>query len=168
MKKFFYLIIVSILPFSFQSICFSQINQSGLTGSGGAAVNYYFAKPGDLTIIVNLWGLVSRPGRYEISKSIDLIHLISLAGGPVQYAKLNKIRITRLIKTDSGVERKEFTVNIKDLTKVKDSELVLYPGDTIFIDNVIWADVKDIIGTASTILVFTTAVIQLINIISQQ
>ena len=63
-----------------------QLGQSGLlsaTSVQQTTSNFYFAKPNELTIIVNVIGFVQKPGRYEISKSIDLVNLIALAGGAV-------------------------------------------------------------------------------------
>ena len=60
----------------------AQATQSGLAPmlpSASAASYYYIAKPGELTIQVNVWGFVKNPGRYEVASSTDLIQLISFA-----------------------------------------------------------------------------------------
>ena len=63
------------------------------TSVGTTSPNFYFARPNDLTIIVNVIGFVERPGRYKIASSIDLINLISLAGGPTPKASLSKVTV---------------------------------------------------------------------------
>ena len=50
---------------------------------------------------VNIWGFVQKPGRYEVPSSTGLIQLISFAGGPVQYAKLDEVKLTRLMLGDT-------------------------------------------------------------------
>jgi RNase P/RNase MRP subunit p30 len=73
------------------------------------------------------------PGRYEVASSTDLIQLISFAGGPVQYAKLDEVKLTRLILNDSAGAKQEFILNLEHLDKLNQSSLALYPGNTIFI-----------------------------------
>jgi hypothetical protein len=63
----------------------------------------------------------------------DLIQLISFAGGPVQYAKLDEVKLTRLILNDSAGAKQEFILNLEHLDKLNQSSLALYPGNTIFI-----------------------------------
>ncbi|MBM4162658.1 MAG: hypothetical protein FJ217_16365 [Ignavibacteria bacterium] len=56
---------------------------------------------------VNIWGFVQKPGRYEVPSSTDLIQLISYAGGPVQYAKLDEVKLTRWILYDTTGKRQK-------------------------------------------------------------
>ena len=49
-----------------------QANMLSVTSMERTMSNYYFAKANEMTIIVNVVGFVQRPGRYEISTSIDL------------------------------------------------------------------------------------------------
>ena len=66
------------------SSALAQVDQASFVSASSlnlTTTNYYFAKPNELTIVVSVVGNVSKPGRYEISKSIDLINLIALAGG---------------------------------------------------------------------------------------
>ncbi len=55
-----------------------------------------YAEPGYVTISVNLWGDVTTPGRYEVPQDIDLIDLITLAGGPRGFASPVEFRISRV------------------------------------------------------------------------
>ncbi|HEY6952098.1 MAG TPA: hypothetical protein VI758_06800, partial [Bacteroidota bacterium] len=48
----------------------AQVNASSLLSTTSEKVtttNYYYARPNDITIIVNVVGFVVRPGRYEIA-----------------------------------------------------------------------------------------------------
>ena len=83
------------------TVVHAQENQSSLlsaTSEKTTSTNYYYARPNDLTLIVNVMGFVQRPGRYEIASSIDLMNLISLAGGPTTDGSLSKVKIIRITK----------------------------------------------------------------------
>lgn len=139
--------------------------QSGLAPafpSASAAAYYYIAKPGELTMQVNVWGFVGKPGRYEVPTSTDLIQLISYAGGPLQHADLDEVRITRLIRTDSGTTRQELIVNLENITERANSDFVLYPGDTVFIDHTPWLTVRDVFSVVTTAAVITSAIAQIL------
>jgi len=129
-----------------------------------ATPSYYsIAKPGELTMQVNVWGLVNHPGRYEVSITTSLIELISLAGGPALDANIDKVHVTRFLKTEAGISRGEYTVNLDDLYRVNESSLILQPGDTIVIDRSSWVTIRDIIGIVTSVAVITatvTAVLQ--------
>jgi hypothetical protein len=59
------------------------------------AAQYYLGEQDELLIKVNIWGLVRRPGQYMVPKDTDLISLISFAGGPLDEARMKKIKIIR-------------------------------------------------------------------------
>lgn len=145
----------------------SQTTESGIGPAlprGSAASYYYIGKPGELTMHVNLWGFVKNPGRYEVPSSTDLIQLVSFAGGPVQGAKMDKVRITRFIKRENAVERSEYVVDLEDLYRVDQAKLVLYPGDTIFIDHTSWLTIRDAFTVISTAAIITSAVVNIIRV----
>jgi NADH:ubiquinone oxidoreductase subunit F (NADH-binding) len=142
----------------------AQATQSGLAPtlpSASAASYYYIAKPGELTMQVNVWGFVKNPGRYEVASSTDLIQLISFAGGPVQYAKLDEVKLTRQILNDSTGAKQEFILNLEHLDKLNQSSLALYPGDTIFIDHTAWLTIRDVFSVVTTAAVITSAIAQI-------
>lgn len=48
---------------------------------------------------IHIWGEVKNPGVYELPAGTDIVDLISQAGGPTEYADMNKITLThRTIK----------------------------------------------------------------------
>jgi hypothetical protein len=139
--------------------------QSGLAPtlpSASAAAYYYIAKPGELTMQVNVWGFVGKPGRYEVPTSTDLIQLISFAGGPVQYADMGEIVITRIARSDSGQHRRELVIDLRHLAGRDGSELALYPGDTVFIDHTSWLTVRDVFSVVTTAAIITSAIAQIL------
>jgi hypothetical protein len=120
--------------------------------------NYSIAKPGELTMQVNIWGLVNHPGRYEVSITTDLIQLVSYAGGPVVDARLDAVKVTRFLKTDNGISKSEIIVNLEDLYRINDSSIILQPGDTIFIDRTGWSSFRDVLSVVTTVAVVAATV----------
>ncbi|MGH7450073.1 MAG: SLBB domain-containing protein [bacterium] len=59
------------------------------------AAQYYLGEQDELLIKVNIWGLVRRPGQYMVPKDTDLISLISFAGGPLDQARMKKVKVIR-------------------------------------------------------------------------
>jgi protein involved in polysaccharide export with SLBB domain len=155
-------LLMCILIASAISAIASPEARAQLTGeprSGVSAANYYYvSKPGELTMELNIWGFVKTPGRYEVPASTDLIKLISYAGGPTENAKLDKVSITRIMKTDRGTTFAEYSLNLRDMAHLSPSSLKLYPGDTVFIDETAWSSFRDIFTVASTVAIITTAI----------
>ena len=145
----------------------AQINQSSLLSATSVATttsNYYFARPNELTIIVNVIGFVQKPGRYEISNTIDLVNLLALAGGPTADGALNDVKITRLASVGSQYERKEIRLNLEQLSKVNAVELVLQPGDIVQVDRTGWSTFRDVFSVVVSAAILTTAVAQVISL----
>jgi hypothetical protein len=120
--------------------------------------NYSIAKPGELTMPVNIWGLVNHPGRYEVSIATDLIQLVSYAGGPAADADLSGVKVTRFLKTESGVTKSEIIVDLDRLYRVNDASLILQPGDTIVFDRSSWANIRDVISVVTSVAIVTATV----------
>jgi NADH:ubiquinone oxidoreductase subunit F (NADH-binding) len=144
---------------------FSQTEGSGVipTTTGGSTTNFHFAEPNELTIVVNILGGVQRPGRYEISRSIDLLNLISLAGGTSEKGNLEKVTIVRTTKLTGKIERKETTVNLGTPAQLSESDLVLNHGDFIVVDVTSKLTVQEVLSYFTTAAVLTTAIVTVIN-----
>jgi hypothetical protein len=152
---------------AFSPKAFSQIDQSSLLSATSVSTttsNFYFAKPNELTIIVNVLGFVQRPGRYEISSTIDLVNLLSLAGGPTPDGSLSGVKVTRLVNTGGRLERKEIRMDLDQLTKVSSAELVLQPGDIIEIERTGWSTFRDVFSVVISAAVLTSAVASVITL----
>ena len=128
--------------------------------SASAASYYYVSKPGELTMQVNIWGYVHNPGRYEVPTSTDLIQLVSYAGGPIQDAKMDQVKVSRFLKRETGISRGEFYVNLEDLSTVEQAKLTLYPGDTIYIEHTSWVNWRDVFSIVGSAAIVTTAIAQ--------
>jgi hypothetical protein len=153
---------VAVSFFSFHLVTqMNHLGQSGLLSATSVQLttsNYYFAKPNELTIVVNVIGNVTRPGRYEISKSIDLVNLIALAGGATVDGTLSEIKITRLLEAEGRITRGEFEVDLDEIAKVKPQDLVLSPGDVVQIGYSSWTTWRDVFTVLVSAAVIVTAV----------
>jgi hypothetical protein len=144
----------------------AQINPSTLLSATSERItntNYYYARPNDLTIIVSIVGYVQRPGRYEIAASIDIVNLISLAGGPTADGTMSKVTITRMIKTGGGmVQAWKYHLDLEDLGSVKADDLVLTPGDIVYVDRTGWSAFRDAFSVGVTAAALTVAIAETI------
>jgi protein involved in polysaccharide export with SLBB domain len=144
---------------------YAQIDQSDLLSVrsvGPSTSNYFFAKPNELTIIANVVGFVERPGRYEISKTIDLVNLIALAGGPTSDGALDDVRISRRMDMGGVIRVREIRVDLEDLSKVNPADLVLSPGDVIQIERTGWSTFRDAFGVVVSTAIIVGAVANVI------
>ena len=99
----------------------------------------YLSDP-EVTVIVqsvnsrrfNVVGGVASPGTYDLTKRMTVLDAIAQAGGPVDFAKVKKIYILRLLKNG---ERLRILFNYKQVIKGKNfhQNVDLEPGDTIVI-----------------------------------
>ena len=144
---------------------FSQQEQAGFVSASSlnlTTTNYYLAKPNEMTIVVTVIGEVQRPGRYEISKSIDLINLLGLAGGANSDGTLGDVTVTRLTEQGGYIKRNELHLDLASLARVTSSDLVVSPGDIISVGHSTWATVRDIFLVTASAAVITTAITQVI------
>ena len=74
-------------------------------------------------------GNVNSPGVYQIGREINILQALSLGGGLTDWAKKNKISITRI----DGELEKTIQVNYNNIIKGKEPNTPIYPGDTIIV-----------------------------------
>ncbi|MEO6049110.1 MAG: SLBB domain-containing protein, partial [Candidatus Kapaibacterium sp.] len=110
---------------------------SGSGVAGNASGSFYdYSRSGEIPINVNIWGFVRAPGKYRVSSSTTLIELISLAGGPVERAKLTEVRIVHNINVDSSLASRPVAIfNVDEFKQSGNPKEngVLYPDDTVII-----------------------------------
>ena len=143
----------------------SQQEQAGFVSASSlnlTTTNYYFAKPNEMTIVVTVMGQVQRPGRYEISKSIDLINLLGLAGGANSEGTLGDVTVTRFTEQGGYIKRKELQLDLVALASVTSADLAVSPGDIISVGRSTWATVRYIFLVTASAAVITTAITQVI------
>lgn len=186
MKTFFSILFIGLFAFYLTS-AYAQTNQSNMLSTMSdrtTSTNYYFARPNDITIVVNVMGFVQKPGRYEIASSIDLVNLIALAGGPTSDGSLSKVKIIRILKDgekalrqdiqidqkilsvflkeEAKKTRKEIQLDLDNLSTVRPEDLELVPGDIVYIDRTAWSSVRDVFGVVVSAAMITTAIAEII------
>jgi len=150
-----------LLVGSFAQAQLDQMGQSNFLSANSVQLtssNFYFAKPNELTIIVNVVGSVQRPGRYEISKSIDLVNLVALAGGATTEGNLGDVKVTRLLEAEGRITRGEYTLDLEDITKINPRDLVLAPGDVIYVGRSSWVFWRDSFTVIATVALVVTSI----------
>ncbi len=155
--------ILFVAALSFQPLVLAQTSETGLATAPPAQLPgsyYYVAKPGEVTMQVNVWGDVQRPGRYEISTSTDLVQLLSFAGGPTREADLKSVRITRTLKSDTGPRKAQLFVDLENPYETDPANLVLFPDDAIYVDYVSRFNARDILAIISAAALVTVAIAQ--------
>ena len=90
---------------------------------------------------VGIWGFVRNPGRYRVSCDVDLLKLLSMAGGAIPGAMLDKVLILRRADADSKA-RTEIRIDLAkydldDNKAASPSELFMFPGDLIVVDGLL-------------------------------
>jgi polysaccharide export outer membrane protein len=77
-------------------------------------------------------GRVNRPGVYKFDRPVDVLQLLSLAGGASEFAKVDKIRILR--RTPDGAQRTfEFEYSAVVGGERLEQNIVLESGDTVVV-----------------------------------
>ncbi|MGD0035717.1 MAG: hypothetical protein ABSC53_00310 [Bacteroidota bacterium] len=153
-NKLLFVITIHIFTCAFSS---AQSNITSGLSTAQAAAYYYIAKPGEITMQVNVWGFVQKPGRYEIPISTDLVELLSYAGGPEQYAKIDEVKITRLADS-TGAGRRDIIVDLTESKEMTANKLTLRAGDTIFLDHTSWVTMRDVFSVVTAAALVITAV----------
>ncbi len=93
-----------------------------------------FSDEKKLTMVVKVWGEVVKPGIYEPPLGYDLLGILSLAGGPVNTAKLTNVKVLRgyrMNKEDPIV----VYVDLQQYMETGDDSLIpeIREGDTIMV-----------------------------------
>lgn len=153
--------LIALLPFALSA----QVSSQGLVStmsSTSTLTNYSFARPNDVTIIVSVIGAVARPGRYEIAKSIDLVNLLALAGGPDAEGTSSTVKITRRTEVDGRVRFTDLSIDMDDLANVAANHLTLQPGDVIQVNRSGWMTVRDVFNVVVSSAIIVGAIAQVV------
>lgn len=78
---------------------------------------------------VSVLGQVQKPGTFPYVEALTLVQALSDAGGLTEIAHTRRVRLTR--KTPEGP--KTFEVSIKAITDGREPDILLQPGDILFI-----------------------------------
>ena len=114
--------------------------------------DYITGEDGIKRIYVNIWGHVKNPGPYLVYENIDIITLLSIAGGPLDGADFSKVKIISKNSDAKFIDIDEI------INSNKYSEVKFDPYDTIVLRP---TSKYYILNNASAI----NSILQIVNII---
>ena len=119
--------------FQLGGISQAQTKEASTIQNRNPAAQYYLERGTEnkLMMRVNVWGAVANPGSQYVPDQTDLIGLLSAAGGPLENAKLSKVR---LIRSFNG-EKKNVVINVGKCLKKNEVDKIpeIKPGDTVIV-----------------------------------
>ena len=126
---------------------------------------FFYAKPFEVTMTVNLWGEVPQQGVYVVPTNTDLVQLISFAGGPKERSNLDEVLVYRATPKKDQRTRTLLTVSVRDILEGRSATLPLAPGDMIVVktlpQGLSLGEVLTIVSTASTLAVLGISIYNL-------
>ena len=118
---------------------------------------FFYAKPFEVTMTVNLWGEVPQQGVYIIPTNTDIIQLISFAGGPKDRSNLEEVLLYRSSPKKDQKTRLLLKINVRDILEGRSPVFPLMPGDMVVIktlpESVNLLEVLTIVSTSATLVV---------------
>ncbi len=134
---------------------------------------YLFGTEQQLEMIVHVFGEVRKPGEYRVPNDTNILELISKAGGPTQYSKLSKTRLTHVnydffnsknglsSESDGKGKLKPKRIATISLEKYLNGERavslpVLQPGDVVFVPRNNWFRWRNVVSVARDLSVIAS------------
>jgi polysaccharide export outer membrane protein len=124
---------------------------------GGRAAQYFLGDRNAIYITVNVWGKVHKPGQYNVPSGTSLLTLLSAAGGPTSYSRLDNVRVVRLIN-----QREEILeVDVRRYLKTGDISLIpeIKPGDTVVVSGSAYNWVASAVDVVAKVGILLNAVV---------
>jgi hypothetical protein len=158
MKIVFSLFFVSVVSATVYAQVSTQTELSTNKQTELARPGYFFyAKPFEVTMTVNLWGEVPQQGVYVISTSTDIIQLLSYAGGPRDKSNLEDVLVYRAAGKKDVKGRTLKKINVRDILEGKSEPFQLAPGDMIVVKRIpetaSLMEVLTVVNTSATLVV---------------
>ena len=123
---------------------------------------FFYAKPFEVTMTVNLWGEVPQQGIYVLSTNTDIIQLISYAGGPRDKSDLEEVLVFRSSAKKDVKMRTMKKINVRDILEGKTEPLPLAPGDMIVVkripDSASFTELLAIVNASATLVVLAVTI----------
>ena len=76
---------------------------------------FFYAKPFEVTMTVNLWGEIPQQGVYVVPINTDIVQLLSYAGGPRDRSNLEEVLVYRASGKKDQKLRILKTINVRDI-----------------------------------------------------
>ncbi|MDP2360068.1 MAG: SLBB domain-containing protein [bacterium] len=123
----------------------------------GRAAQYFLGDRNAIYITINVWGKVNKPGQYNIPSGTNLLTLLSAAGGPSSYSRLDNVRIVRLAN-----QREEILeIDVRRYLKTGDFSLIpeLKPGDTVVVSGSSYNWISNAVDVIAKVGILLNAVV---------
>lgn len=118
---------------------------------------FFYAKPFEVTMTVNLWGEVPQQGVYVVSTSTDIIQLLSYAGGPRDRSNLEEVLVYRASGKKDIKARTLKKINVKEILEGKSEQFPLAPGDMIVVkrisESMTWQEALTIVNAGTSLAI---------------
>jgi polysaccharide export outer membrane protein len=132
-KPFSLILVLYLIFFQLGTIPQAKGEEENTIQNRNPASQYYLemGTENKLMMKVNVWGAVKNPGSQYVPDETDLISLLSVAGGPLEDAKLSQVR---LIRNFDG-ENKNLVININKCLRKNAADKIpeIKPGDTVIV-----------------------------------
>ena len=127
---------------------------------------YITNSDGKVYMKVNFWGALGQTGTIQVYEGIDFASLVSMVGGPSDFANLKKIRLYREKPDDDG--RLVYYIDLNPFLKRGDRSNFpkIKPNDTIVVRKTFTGIVIDEISTLQTIFTALTFFIQFYTLLN--
>ena len=161
MKKLMILIILNYLNIVLaQEIGVNNRNEYQISSE-----RYITDSNGNIRMNVNVWGHIGQPGNHLVFEGIDIVTLLSMVGGPMNGARLDRIKIIREVPEENG--QLIFTLNFNEFINTGDRSnfIKIKPNDTIIIPQKISSLLISSASGINTILSLITIYIQITSIL---
>ena len=115
----------------------------------------------ELLIIVHIWGEINNPGKFIVRDGTTLVDIISEAGGPTKFAKLNKVIIAHKGEADPHIE----VFNMREyIEKESIGVPIMMPGDIVVVKRNAWGFILDFGQLTATLYTLFYTILILIQL----
>lgn len=124
---------------------------------GNRAAEYFLGDRNAIFITVNVWGKVTKPGQYNVPSGTSLLTLLSAAGGPSSYARLDNVRVVRLVN-----QREEILeIDVRRYLNTGDISLIpeIKPGDTVVVSGSTYNWVSNAVDVIAKVGILLNAIV---------
>lgn len=133
------LLTVGLVALAVSSISAQGISQFEISRPSNAAY-FKYTRTGDVSVIVNIWGTIRYPGRYELTRGSNLGDAVSLAGGPSDTGEHpNEFdRIITVTLSRQGINGREviFQSELSQIVESTSPLPVLTDDDVLYINTI--------------------------------
>lgn len=147
------------------NLCFGQLDANiQLVPSVSTGERYLTGEDGVIRMYVNVWGHVKAPGRILVNDGIDMATLLSLIGGPMDGADLNKITVYHEYPDKNGSIFN--TIDLNEFIKTGDRSnfIKIYPNDTFIFNQTPWSYFLQEINTINLLVSLLNIYLNIINL----